>query len=210
MTTRKLGLLGLMLGATLLGACDETQVVQPPPPPVAISLLPETATLQVGQTLAMTVVVTNSTNQAATFVSSNPAAATVNATTGVVTAVAAGITVITATSAADANAKDASTITVAAVPPPPTPSISIKSVTTGNLLTPVNPSNVLGQIDVTLNVTVPTGAQVQRVETLLDGNVVCSQAFSSTGEITVDQDEADAADEIVCPIPTNAFNATTG
>jgi hypothetical protein len=200
-----------MLGATLLGAaCDDTQVVQPPPPPVTISLLPETATLTVGQTLALTVVVTNSTNQAATFVSSNPAAATVNPSTGVVTAVAAGITVITATAAADANAKDASTITVNAVVPPATPSISIKSVTTGNLLTPVNPNNVFGQIDVTLNVTVPAGAAVQRVETLLDGNVVCSQAFTSSGSITVDQDEIDSADEIVCPIVTSAFNATTG
>ncbi len=213
MTTRKLGLLGLMLGATLLSAtaCDDSQTITPTPPAVTLNLVPDAATLNIGQTLPMTVVIANSTNQAATFVSSNPAVATVNATTGLVTALTAGITVITATAAADANAKDASTITVnPAAPPPATPSISIKSVTTGNLLTPVNPSNVAGQIDVTLNLTVPTGAAVQRVETLLDGNVVCSQSFTSTGSITVDQDETDDADEIVCPIPTNAFAAATG
>jgi nitrite reductase/ring-hydroxylating ferredoxin subunit len=199
-----------MLGATLLGAACDNTTTPVVVTPVTLNLLPDAATLNIGQTLAMTVVVTNSTNQAASFVSSNPAAATVNATTGLVTAVAAGITVITATSAADANAKDASTITVNPAAPVPTPSISISKITTGNLQTPINPANVSGQIDVTLNVSVPTGAQVQRVETLVDGTVVCTQGFTSSGSITVDQDETDAADEIVCAIFTNTFDATTG
>jgi trimeric autotransporter adhesin len=208
MTTRRLGVLGLMLGATLLGAaCDDTSTPPPPPPAVTLNLLPDAATLNVGQTLAMTVVITNSTNQAASFVSSNPAVATVNATTGVVTAVAQGITVITATAAADANAKDASTITVN--PPAAPPTVSIARITQGGLQTPVNPNNVSGQIDVVLNVNVPTAGSVQRVETLIDGTVVCSQAFSGTGSIDID-DEANAAEEIVCPIFTNTFNATTG
>jgi hypothetical protein len=169
--------------------------------------LPDNATLNIGQTLAMTVVVTNSTNQAASFVSSNPAVATVNATTGVVTAVAQGITVITATAAADANAKDASTINVN--PPAAPPTVTVKSITFGTLQTPVNPQNVSGQIEVTLTVNVPTAGSVQRVETLIDNVVVCSQAFSGTGSISID-DEADAADDIVCTVFTNAFNATTG
>lgn len=211
MTTRKLGLLGLMLGATLLGAaCDNTTTTPPPPVVVTLNLLPDAATLTVGQTLQMTVVITNSTNQAATFASSNTAVATVNATTGLVTAVAQGIAVITATSAADATAKDASTITVnpAVVVPPPT--ISIKSVTQGSLQTPVNPANVSGQIDVTLNLSVPAGAQVSKVETLIDGTPVCTQNFTGTGSINVGQDQTDAADEIVCPIFTNTFDAATG
>jgi hypothetical protein len=60
-----------------------------------------------------------------------------------------------------------------------------------------------------LNVNVPTAGSVQRVETLIDNVVVCSQSFSGTGSINID-DETDAAEEIVCPIFTNAFNATTG
>ena len=209
MTTRKLGLLGLMLGATLLGACDNTEPVVTPPP-VVVNLLPAAVTLNAtapGNTVQLTAVVTNTTNQAVTFASSNTAVATVNAT-GLVTAVAQGVAVNTATSAQDPTAKGASTITVN--PPSAPPTVSIKSITTGNLNTPVVPSNVTGQIDVTLNVTVPQGAAVQRVETLLDGNVVCSQAFSGTGSIVVEQDETDAADEIVCSIATDAFNATTG
>jgi hypothetical protein len=206
-------MLGLMLGATLFAAaCDDSTQPAPPPPAITLNLVPDAVTLNIGQTVTLVAVISNTTNQAANFTSSNPAVATVNATTGVVTAVAAGTTVITATAAADANARDASTVTVnPAAPPPPPATISIKSVTTGNLLTPVNPSNVFGQIDVTLNVEIPTGnTSVQRVETLLDGNVVCSQAFSSSGSITVEQDETDAADEIVCPIPTNAFATATG
>jgi hypothetical protein len=216
MTTRKFGLLGLCLGMAVLAACEETTVLPPAGQDtvIVLDLKPDQATLFTtapGNTVQLTPIVTGTTNQGATYSSSNTSVATVNAS-GLVTAVAPGTAVITAVSAARATARDGSTITVVRRDSVPvgTPSISIKSITTnaGGITQPVNTQNVSGQIDVTLNLDIPTGVAIQRVETLVDNQVVCTQSFTSTGEISVDA----AMDpvEIVCSINTAAFNATTG
>src|SRR5688572_30390937 len=175
MTTRKFGLLGLCLGMAVLAACEETTTppVTPPDTLIEVNLQPEAATLNVpapNNTLQLSAIVTGTTNQAVTFSSSNTSVATVNAT-GLVTAVAPGIAVIQAVSTQRPTARDGSTITVVRrdTTIAAAPSISIKSITTnvGGITQPVNLQNVQGQIDVTLNLDIPTGVAVSRVETLV-------------------------------------------
>ncbi|MGH7470338.1 MAG: Ig-like domain-containing protein [Longimicrobiales bacterium] len=208
MTKRKLGILGLAVVASVLAACEGDTVIENPIDTViTVQVLPDTATLIIAQTRQLAAVVNGTANQAVTW-SSNAPAATVNAT-GLVTAVSVGTAVITAVSQADATARDASVINVIAAPVVPPPSIVITSITTGNTNTPVNPQNVVGQIDITAELNVPPGAQVQRVEFLLD-NVVqanCTQTFTSTGS----EDDLDAAQvPIICSLNTAAHDTITG
>lgn len=215
MKSQRSAFLGLALGLAVLGmsACeDKTDIIipEPPVPDVTVSLVPDAAELQVGQTLQLVAVVTGGatgTARTVTYASSLPTVATVNAT-GLVTAVAAGITTITATATADTNAKDASVITVGGGA---APTISIKSITTFATTTPVNINNTFGQIDITLNLDIPEGTRISRVETLVDGNVVCTQTFTTTGaDVGLSADELNALQEIICSVNTAAFNATTG
>lgn len=209
MKANRLGLLGLAVVAGILAACEGDTVVQQPPqdttPDISVTVLPNAATLTVGQTRQLTAVITGTTNQAANWETSAPAVATVSAT-GLVTAVSAGVAVVTAVSQADPTKRAAATITVEIAP---AASIVITSITTGNTNTPVNTQNVFGQIDITAELNVPQGAAVQRVEFLVD-NVVqpnCTQTFNSAGAT----DDPDAAQvPILCSINTAAFNATTG
>lgn len=104
------------LSALAFAACDDKDPVQPPPP-VGVTVTPSTATLTVGQQLPVGAVVTNSTNQTVSWESSSPAVATVSAQ-GVITAVAPGSALITATAAADPNAKAFVSVTVTPAAPP--------------------------------------------------------------------------------------------
>lgn len=217
MKSHRSALLGLVLGVTVLGmaACEsKTEIIQPDPP-IVVSLVPDAVSLAVGESVKLEAVVTGggaNTARTVTFSSSNQAVATVDAN-GNVTAVSAGVATITATSTADANARDASVITVGGGTGGAEPTISIKSITTGNLGTPVNTQNVAGQIDVTLNVDVPAGSQVTEVQTLIDGDVVCSQGFSAGSLVVAANPELGTEAqpvEIVCSVQTQAFNATTG
>ncbi|MGH7461186.1 MAG: Ig-like domain-containing protein, partial [Longimicrobiales bacterium] len=176
---------------------------------VTVNVVPDTATLNVGQTRQLVAVVVGSTNQAVTWSTSAANFATVSAT-GLVTAVAAGTAVITAVSQADATARDAAVINVVVPIPPAPPTIVITSVTQGGTNQPVNTQNVNGQIDVTAELTVPTGATVQRVEFLLDNAVLanCTQTFTSGGSTDEEIDQSQIP--LVCSINTADFNAATG
>ncbi|MGH7461884.1 MAG: Ig-like domain-containing protein, partial [Longimicrobiales bacterium] len=207
MTFRKLGLLGLTVVAGILAACEgETVVVDPGPdsPDVVLTVIPDTATLFVNGTRQLAAVVTGTTNQAVTWTSSSDATATVSAT-GLVTGRAVGAAVITAVSVADGRARDAATINVISVP---SASIVITNVTQGGLVQP--PTNLMGSIEVNAELNVPQGAQVQRIEFLLD-NVIqanCTQTFQAGGSEELETDAAMVP--IVCAINTAAFNAATG
>jgi hypothetical protein len=218
MKAHRSGLLGLALGAAVLGlaACDDTTEVvipPPPPPPLTITVTPASLELQVGRTAQFVATVSGGaegTARTVTWSTSSAAVATVNAQ-GVVTAVAPGTATITATATADNNVRAAAAVTV--VPDPATApiTVSIKSITNFATTIPVNVNNVAGQIDVTINLDVPPGALVSRVETLIDGSVVCNQAFTTASLGTdVSADAEAAAAEIICSIDTAAFNATTG
>jgi hypothetical protein len=217
MKLHKSGLIGLVLSAALLGACeDKTEVVIPPPPdpPITLNLVPDECNLFVGATCQLVAVVSGgnaSTVRTATFTSSNTQVATVNQTTGVVTAVNPGQAQITARATADANAADVSNVNVTIDPATVPPEISIKSVTVGNTNTPVQINNVRGQIDITANLEVPEGGEIAAVEWLVDNTVVCRQEFSGgAADLAAAADEAQAAVELVCSVNTAAFNATTG
>lgn len=101
----------LALSAFTLTACDEKTPVEIIENPVVVTVAPQTATINVGQTVNAQAAVTNATNTAVTWSSSNTAVATVS-TAGVITGVAAGTAVITATSAQDPTAKGFITVTV--------------------------------------------------------------------------------------------------
>ena len=222
MKSHRSALLGLALGVAVLGmtACESKDEIVIPTPenPIAVSLVPDALTLEVGETGQLVAVVSGGpagTDRTVTFTSSNDNVATVDGS-GVVTAVGAGVTTITARSTADTNAADASAVTVTPEgtdAPPPT--ISIQSITTGSLNTPVNINNVFGQIDVTLNLDAAPGSSISSIETLIDGDVVCSQDFTSAeAALAIAASNELGAEaqpvEIVCSINTAAFDATTG
>src|SRR5688572_28155052 len=95
------------------GACADQSPVGPGTvtiTTIALDLVPSTVSASVGQTVQFVAVVTGSTNQAATYTSSNTLIASVSST-GVANCLAEGIAVITATSSADPTARDASVLT---------------------------------------------------------------------------------------------------
>jgi hypothetical protein len=194
-------------------ACGDDVTIPPPPPLPAVrsvSVAPTGATLAAGATLQMvaTVDADAGTATTVTWSSSDATRASVSAT-GLVTAAAAA----NAGSVVIATVCGSATVTIAASVPV---TLSIKSITTGALGTPVNINNVFGQIDVTLNL--DTGTQnVAGVDVLIDGVVVASQNFSAVqweaavAEALAKADvTAEIGVELVLSINTAAFNATTG
>jgi hypothetical protein len=145
-----------------------------------------------------------------TWASSNNAVATVTAA-GVVTAVAPGAATITATSTASTSVSGAAAITVRA-PIPAT--ISVSNITQAFVAgsPTVNVNNIVGSIDVNLNVD-PGEQIVNSVDVLLDGVVACSQnlsgAQSEALRIAAAFDELEAV-IVSCQINTAAFDAATG
>jgi hypothetical protein len=215
------GLALVALSALGFAACENKaapQPVQPVPPTLAATPAGPVTLTAVGQSVT---IVASTTGYVGTptvgFVSSTPAVATVNATTGVVTAVANGTTTITVTTTGVDNtgatvvlrAAVQIIVTIGPITPPGNATVSIASIT-NNAGQAVDVTNVQGQINIALNVDVPAGTQISRVETLINGVVVCSQAFT-TGSVDagVSPEGAEAAVTIVCPVNTAAFNATT-
>jgi hypothetical protein len=177
----------------------------------SVTVAPLNAILAPGQTLqaAATVATTSGVAKTVTWASSAAATATVDAT-GKITAVAPGTATITATSTVDNTVTGALALTVRAPVPA---SISIQKVTvTGNTAGTVNFNNVAGGIDVTLNVD-PGDQVINKVDVLLDNNVVCSQTLSPSQSQALSLaavfEEVQAVD-IVCQINTAEFNAQTG
>jgi uncharacterized protein YjdB len=107
-------------------ATSALNVTAPPPVPVfSVSVSPANDTIQVGQTAPLTVVTRDAngavlSGRVVTWSSTNTAIASVNATSGVVTGVAAGAVQINASSESKIGSA-AFTITAVAPPPPPPP-----------------------------------------------------------------------------------------
>ncbi len=148
---------GLLLLAGLT-ACGDKVTVAPgggsttsaTPRVYSVTITPATVTLGAGQTVQLVATVNADAGLArtVTWLSTNTAIATVNGS-GLVTASAttAGTVAITATSTADNTVSGAASIIVT----PTTPAtISISTINKGGL--PANLNNVVGQLDVTLNV----------------------------------------------------------
>jgi hypothetical protein len=176
----------------------------------SVTVSPNNQILKVGEFIQATANVTRNPGVAGTVTWSSSAntIATVDAT-GKVTAVANGAATITAASTVDPTVTGNMALTVRPLTPA---QISIQKVTTGSTQTPVNPNNIQGQIDVTLNLD-PGDQTVTKVEVLLDGVVACSQNLSVQESqqlsLAAAFDELQAVD-IVCTINTAEFDATNG
>jgi Big-like domain-containing protein len=212
MITRKSGLLGLILGVLVLGACEPEP---DPQPDITVTVVPDTATLTLtapDNARQFTAVVNGHANQAVIWRSSVPAVATVS-TSGLVTAVAAGGTQIIAIAQADTTKRDAAAVNVTQ---PNAPTVTIVAVRVGGSNTQVTPGNVRDQIDVVADLQRPGGAAVSRMEFLLDavlldgqaGRPNCTQTFTSGGSADLEVNEA--AEQIICSINTAAFVETSG
>ena len=176
-----------------------------------VTVSPSNAVLKPGETQGFVANVDADVGVArtVTWASSNNAVATVTAA-GVVTAVAPGAVTITATSTANTTVSGAAAVTVRQ-PLPAT--ISVQNITiTGTPGATANVNNITGSIDVNMNVD-PGEQVVQRVEVLIDGNVVCTQNLSGaqSQEMRVAAAFETIEDVIVsCQVNTAAFNGTTG
>jgi hypothetical protein len=214
----------LVVGAALLAACGDKVTVQEytPPPPTAkvnsVEVTPLSATLNIGQTITMTAAVNADAGLATTVTwSSSDATKASVSTAGVVTAVAAtpGVA-ICATSTVDTGKKGCATVVVTPATQVIPATVSINSITAqGNLNGTVNPAAVAGAIDVTLNIN-PGNQTISKVEVLFGSVVAYTQNFTAAqaAALRFAADEAVAAQttfpQVVAPINTAAFNATTG
>ena len=166
------------VNTSVCGVATVTVVAAPVATVTSVTVTPPAVSLVIGQAITATATVqgTNSPSQAVTWSSLASGIATVNAS-GVVTGVANGTAVIKATS--NANSSIAGTMSVTVSTPQPA-SISIQSITTGTLGTPVTLSNVRGQIEITLNV--DNGAfTILKAQALVNGTtVVAEQVFASS------------------------------
>ncbi len=175
-----------------------------------VTVSPSNAIIKAGEFIQLAAQVDRDPGVAGTvtWASSATNIATVDAT-GKVTGVANGSAVITAASTVDPTVTGTSALTIRPIQPA---QISVQKVTTGTTQTPVNPNNVQGQIDVTLNLD-PGDQTVTKVEVLLDNVVACSQNLSVQQSeqlrLAAAFEELQAVD-IVCTINTAQFDPATG
>jgi hypothetical protein len=202
-----------LVAVGLAGCGDEVTVVQPPPPPPppaptvkSISVAPNPGSVAIGGTITMSaaVVADEGVATTVTWSSSDASKATVNATSGVVTGVAAGSVAITATSTVAPTVSGNATVNVTTAPAVAT--ISISSVNNAGGA-PVNLAAVAGQINVVLNLE-RGGEQVLGIDLLLCGKVVGSQNFAAP--MAADGDVLAAVEQITIPVNTAAFDPITG
>jgi hypothetical protein len=155
-------LLPALLGglALFLASCQQTQTQ--PDRVLSVTVTPATATVEVGQQVALTaqVQVTGNASTAVTWSSSNTAVATVDAN-GVVRGVAPGQAIIRATSQADSTKFGQATITVT---PAERPNISI--------LAPANGAVVAGNFQATVRVQGSAGNLTSLTYTFAGGSPV--------------------------------------
>lgn len=133
-----------MVAVGLAGCGDDLTIVEPPPPPPpptptvkSISVAPNPGSVPVGGTITMSAAVVADAGVATTVTwsSSDASKATVNATSGVVTGVAAGSVAITATSTVNPAVQGNATVNVTAT----------ASTVTGVTVTPGTAGLVVGQ-----------------------------------------------------------------
>jgi hypothetical protein len=98
--------------------------------------------------------------------------------------------------------------------------VSINAITQFGTIVPVDQNNVLGQIDVVLNVD-PGNQSLSKVALLVDGTEVSSQTFSAAQwaelvaknaakAVAAGEELEDAQQQVVLSFNTAGFNATTG
>jgi hypothetical protein len=181
MFTRKSGILALALSALVLGACDDDETIAPTPD-ATISIAPSPVpAIDVGSTFQLVAITANApAGSTVAWVSLNPAVATVNGTSGLVTCVSQGTTTITATisgtspavqNAVAISCQDDDGGVVG------TPTISISRITNA-AGADVNPGNVAGVVNVITNVDIPAGVAASAMRVTVNGTEVCRTSFA--------------------------------
>lgn len=212
MFTRKSGIMALVLGALVLGACDEdSPIVQPVQnPTITIAPNPVPA-INTGSTFQLVAVTTNlPAGSTVTWISTSPAVATVDGN-GLVRCLTAGNTTITGTIAATASTPAASNAvaitcqTTGGGPVVGTPTVSISRITDAAGLD-VNPGNVNGVVNVVMNVDIPTGVTATAARVMVGTTEVCRTGFS--GSVASEDAAASVPVTVVCSFNTAQLNAT--
>ena len=126
--------LAVLVSITVAGCSDgtspEEEIIEPGPDPTAqVILTPDTATLLVGDSLRLNVSVKDLPSNEVTFTTSNEDVVTVSPN-GTISAVSAGLALVTATSTARPGAVDATLISVKSRPAPNTP-LQLQNIGTG-------------------------------------------------------------------------------
>lgn len=146
----------------------------------SVSIAPATATLTIGQTITMIAAVNADAGIATTvtWTSSDATKASVS-TAGLVTALVAtpGVA-ICATSTANTGVKGCGSVVVAAATATTPASASIAGVFSGNLTTPITPTNVTGTIFAQVNLA-PGTETISKVYLLIGTTVADSQVFTA-------------------------------
>lgn len=207
-----LGALALAVTSGLTACGDKVNVQGPQADSsiTSVTVTPSTLPLNAGdkgQLVASVVAGKDAKNLAVTWSTSNAAVATVDQN-GQVSAVAGGNATIIATAQADASKKGSALVTVGAVVQP-TVTISTINQTTGAGSVPAVLGNVIGQLDVTLNVDPGTQklSEVDLVATVGGKDtVVAFQTLASGDVVPVEA----ASAPITLSFNTASFNTTTG
>jgi hypothetical protein len=208
-----LGALALAAATGLTACGDKVSVVQPPADSTVhtVTVSPPAVTLQVNDVFTFTASVdagAGVADRTVTWTSSNAAVATVDAN-GTVTAKGGGNASIVAASKANPAVKGSAVVTVGAVVQP-TVTISTINQTTGAGSVPAVLGNVIGQLDVTLNVDPGTQklSEVDLVATVAGKDtIVAVQTLSSSDVVPLDEA---ASAPITLSFNTASFNGTTG
>ncbi|MEO8478812.1 MAG: Ig-like domain-containing protein [Gemmatimonadota bacterium] len=205
----------LMAGIVTLGlaACgDDLTITDPGTPPgspniTSFTVSPTSATVAPGtfvQASANLITIAGVTGSVS-WGSSNTGVATVDGT-GRIDAVSEGTAVITATATAGGQTATAAIgVTVRPIQPA---QISIQSVTTGDFGTPVNISNVMGQIEINMNFN-PGEELVDSVAVFIGNKRAAKQSFAtspSAGEIRLSVNTANYVKNVAAGTATVDFN----
>ncbi|MFI5311564.1 MAG: Ig domain-containing protein, partial [Gemmatimonadales bacterium] len=184
----------------------------------SVSVAPATATLTNGASVTLTAAVTADAGATVTPIvwsSSNSALAGVDQT-GKVTAAAAPAAGSVGICAAVGGASGCATVLVIAGAGTTPATISIQSITAGNLNTPVAipPGGVAGQIDVRLNVTA-NSVNLDSVTVTVDGATAGKQTFSAAQSAALLSGDGSLGAQtgpssVLISVNTAAFNATSG
>lgn len=163
-----------------LAACGDDVTVAPPTNTGTVIVSPNPATVAVNGTLNMVADRGGAAaGQTIAWTSSNAAIASVDGASGVVTGKSNGTVAITATT----SGGFAGSATVNVGNGGGTASVTIASITSGGLQTPVNTSAVAGQIDVTLNIDA-AGQTLSKVELIVKDSLSGAEAVCATQTIT--------------------------
>jgi hypothetical protein len=222
----RFSLIGLLAVAGLTACGDKVNVQGPTTNPAdaqvhGVTVTPAAATMAIGDKLTFIAAVNagpSVTDKTVTWSSSNTTVASVDAT-GIVTAKASGTTSIIATSNADKSQAAAATVTVGATTPTTVTVSSINQTTCGIFggctSAPANLANIIGQLDVILNVD-PGSSKLNEVDLIMNctgpGNSGTDTLVAK--QTTASSNLAPSAEEATAPITlsfnTATFNTTSG